>query len=67
MQRLAGRALLEEIGRPGELLRRPARLPGLVYEAAVRVPRLLGETQSWLRGSTNNSRLSKVLNEGVYD
>lgn len=47
-QRLPGRVLLQEITRPGELAAHPARIPRLVYQALVRVPRLLGGLQARL-------------------
>lgn len=47
-QRLPGSVLLQEIMRPGELAAHPGRIPRLVYQALVRVPRLLAGLQARL-------------------
>jgi len=67
MERLPGQALLTEVGQPGELLRSPTRLPGLVYTAALRVPRLLGELQSRLHALDVDLVRKAVRSAGVTE
>lgn len=64
MDRLAGGQLLADVMRPSGLLARPLRLPGIIWEALVRVPRLLGETQARLHGLAPESFEARLRDAG---
>ena len=64
-ERLHGRALLQEVHRPDQLLAHPTRLPGLVGEALFRVPKLLGEVQARLHALDAATFRDDVAKAGV--
>jgi aminoglycoside phosphotransferase (APT) family kinase protein len=64
-ERLHGRALLQEVKRPDQLLAQPTRLPGLIGEALFQVPKLLGEVQARLHGLDAAALLDEVAKAGV--
>jgi aminoglycoside phosphotransferase (APT) family kinase protein len=50
MEHVPGTMLLREVTRPAELAAHPTRIPRLVHQALVHVPRLTGEWQARLHG-----------------
>lgn len=47
-QRVPGEVMLQAVMRPGDLVRRPWRIPRLVHDALRKVPAILGEAQARL-------------------